>query len=546
MTNKVETASGLRTYTKKEMWIYLTSMTGQNMIYNIIGACLAYYLQFTILIPAITVSIIMALARVWDAFNDPMMGTIVDRTRTKFGKCRPFLMAVPIPIIIITIACFTSFGFYGEGSKAMDAGIVAWAAFTYVLYGMIYTIGDIPLWGVTALMTESDKDRNKLLSLARIFGGVGGGIVLLSMQSVALGIGDWLTPTMDSAALGEKYGFLIAATVFALIGGGLFQLCGFFVKERIPASKEKTSLKQNFKIMWRNKPFRQVLLSGILSSPKMLIAIVAMPIATYYFASKDPILALVYLALLGGGMFLGQFIAMAIAPKMLTRFSKKNLYNFGNLFCVVPFVLIFVVYVIAPTQLVHPAALAVFFVLFALAGAGNGLSTVLQSFMVADAVDYEEYHYGTRPDGVFFSGQTFIAKLTSGIATILSGIAYAVVGFSDARVAELNAYIAEGGIPRYEPQYQPFMMILFFLVSIPPAIGCILSIIPTWKYALDDDEHKKILAELNERRHQAGLDSGEISPAATDAIASEAISLTVDDVMKDAVTEREVIDDDKE
>lgn len=494
----------LRTYTKKEKYIYLTSLAGQNVLYNIIGACLAYYLQFTILIPAMTVSLIMTFARVWDAFNDPIMGTLVDRTRTKFGKCRPFLMAVPIPILAITILCFTNFGFYGAGSPAMDRGIVAWAAITYVLWGMIYTIGDIPLWGVTALMTESDKDRNKLLSLARIFGGIGGGITLLAMQPIALGLGEALTNTSiggGNSAVGEKYGFLIAAAIFAIIGSGLFQLCGFFIKERIPASNKKYTLKDNFKIMLGNKPFRQVLLSGVLGSPKMLLALAAMPIVTYYFASKSPILALLYMVLLGGGMFIGQFVAMAITPKLLTKFSKKNLYNYGNLAGVIPYVAIFVAYLVAPSQLTHPLAIVVCFFLFLLSGGSLGLTTVLQSLMIADAVDYEEYKNGTRPDAVFFSGQTFIAKLTTGIATIISGVAYTIVHFSDARVAELNAFISAGGIPREASPYSSFMMILFFLVSIPPAIGCILAIIPTWKYALDDDEHKRILGELNKRRH---------------------------------------------
>ena len=140
----------LRTYTTKEKYLYLTGLAGQNIIYNIIGACLAYYLQFTILIPAMTVSLIMTLARVWDAFNDPIMGTIVDRTRTKIGKCRPYLIAVPIPILIITVLCFTNFGFYGQGSKSLDSLIVAWAATTYVLWGMTYTVGDIPLWATAS------------------------------------------------------------------------------------------------------------------------------------------------------------------------------------------------------------------------------------------------------------------------------------------------------------------------------------------------------------------------------------------------------------
>lgn len=495
----------LKTYTSKEKWIYLISLGGQNILYNIIGACLAYYLQFTILVPAMTVSLIMTFARVWDAFNDPIMGTIVDRTRTKFGKCRPYLMAVPVPILIITVLCFTSFGFYGEGSAAMDRGIVAWAAITYVLWGMTYTIGDIPLWGVTALMTESDKDRNKLLSLARIFGGIGGGITLLAMQPIALGIGAALTNTPianGNPAIGEKYGFLIAAAIFAIVGAGTFQLCGFFVKERIPASSKKYTLKDNFKIMLGNKPFRQVLVSGILGSPKMLLALAAMPIVTYYFASKSPILALVYMVLLGGGMFIGQFVAMAFTPKLLTKFTKKKLYNYGNLIGVIPFLSIFVAYLTAPNSLTHPLAILVCFLLFLLAGGSMGLTTVLQSLMIADAVDYEEYKNGTRPDAVFFSGQTFIAKLTTGIATIISGIAYTVVNFSDSKVAELNAFIEAGGIPREASPYSSFMMILFFLVSVPPAIGCLLAIIPTWNYSLDDDEHKRIIDELNKRRHQ--------------------------------------------
>ena len=121
--------------------------------------------------------------------------------------------------------------------------------------------------------------------------------------------------------------------------------------------------------------------------------------------------------------------------------------------------------------------------------------------MIADAVDYEEYCSGIRPDGVFFAGLTFIGKLCTGIATIISGIAYTVVGFSDAKVGELNTFIANGGIPRLNSKYDSYMMILFFLVSIPPAIGGILSVIPTWRYALSDEEHTRILGQLNERRH---------------------------------------------
>ena len=500
----------LKTYTGKERNIYLLGLAGQNILYNIIGASLAYYLQFTILIPAIAVSTIMAVARVWDAFNDPMMGTIVDKTRTKIGKCRPYLLAVPGPILIITVLCFVNFGFFDSSMRMFEGNnalIVCWAAFTYVLWGMTYTVGDIPLWGITALMSEDDKDRAKLLSLARIAAGIGGGLALLTIQPLALALGGKFAPyfkataKISSEAAGERMGFIVAALIFGVIGSGLFQLVGIFVRERIPASKEAHTLKENFALMWTNKPFRQILLSGLLGSPKALLGLAAMPLVSYYYASKNPVTALVYMVLLGGGMFIGQFFAMGFAPAFLKRFEKKDIYNYSNLLGIIPFVLLFVMYMSSPQGLTKPVYLALCFIVFAFGGAANGLTTVLQSFMIADAVDYEEYHNGIRPDAVFFSGQTFIVKLTTGIATILSGIAYSIVGFSDAKVGELNDFIAAGGIPRLEPKYAPYMMVLFFLVSIPPAIGGILSVIPTWKYAMSDKEHARILAELNEKRH---------------------------------------------
>jgi sugar (glycoside-pentoside-hexuronide) transporter len=497
-------AHPLITYTGKEKAMYLIGMGGQNVIYSIIGAALCYYLQFTLLIPAFVVSAIMAIARVWDAFNDPMMGTIVDKTRSKWGKCRPYLLFVPLPIFIITVLSFTNFGFFDPAMGLWDgrnALIVLTAAVTYLCWGMAYTVGDIPLWGITALMTEDQRDRAKLLSFARIAGGIGAGITIVTIQPVALALGRGFADAAGGAAQGERLGFIAAAAIYGFVGAIAFQLAGLFTRERIPASKEKHSLKENFALMWTNKPFRQILLSGIFGSPKQLLSLAAMPLVTYYYASKDPKLAITYMVLMAGGLFLGQFVAMGYVPRILKRISKKNAYNGSNLIAAIPFLSVFILYLIGRENLTQPIYLVISLVLFTIGGASNGITTVLQSLMIADAVDYEEYRNGIRPDGVFFSGQTFIAKMTTGIATILSGIAYTIVGFSDAKVDEINKFIEAGGIPRLEPAYEPYLMLLFFLVSIPPAIGSILSVIPTWRYCLDDDEHTRILGELNERRH---------------------------------------------
>lgn len=498
-------SKGLRTYSKKERNMYLIGMVGQNCIYSIISSVLAYYMQFTILIPAATVSIIMTIARVWDAFNDPMMGTIVDKTKSKWGKCRPYLLFVPVPVSIITMLCFTNFGFYTTSAGLFEGKnllVVLWAALTYICWGMTYTAGDIPLWGVTARMTEDSEDRNKILSFARVFGGIGSAIPMLAAQTIALELGKFFANKYAmNPAQAEKLGFFVSTSVLAVIGGILFQMAGLGVREKIPTQEESHTLKENFKLMWTNKPFRQILISGVLSSPASLIMIAATPLVTYYYANKDGTLYLIYFALLGGGIFLGQFVAMALVPKILSKTTKKKAYNGARLMGTLPYILIFVLYLIAPQSLHKPVYIACAFVIFLIGGASMGVTNVLQSIMIADAVDYEEYHNGIRPDGVFFSGQTFIAKLTSGIASILSGIAYAVVGFSGENVEKVNDYIAQGGVARENPEFAKYMGLLFFLVSIPPAIGNLLAVIPTWNYCLDDDVHAQILKELNEKRH---------------------------------------------
>ena len=141
----------MNTYTKKERNMYLVGLMGQNMIYNIITTGMAFYFQSVIFIPAMAISVIMGVARIWDAINDPMMGTIVDRTRSKYGKCRPYLFIVPGVIMITTILTFVNGQYLETNSAAKNAFIVIWAGVSYILWGMTYTAGDIPIWGITLL-----------------------------------------------------------------------------------------------------------------------------------------------------------------------------------------------------------------------------------------------------------------------------------------------------------------------------------------------------------------------------------------------------------
>lgn len=510
--------SSVRTYTKKELGGYLAGMFGQNLIYNIIATGLYFYFQNVICLPAMALGWIMTIARIWDAVNDPMMGTIVDKTRTKWGKCRPYLIIFPGIIGLVTILTFINGNYATASTDAQRALIVAWAGISYIAWGMVFTVCDIPLWGITSLMTEDESDRSKILGLARMVAGIGGiGVLVVQIAQVVSDI--LMKKGMDSAKATQT-GFIITVVVMTVIASIFFEFAGIFTREKVESSEKRYGFKDNFKIMFRNKPFRQILISGILRSPIQLLMIVAMTLVTYYYANGNIMNILKYnddgsfaginfkiligLGSFAAGLFVGQFVAMGVTPALIKKFEKKNLYNFYSIAGAVPFVLLYVFYKVSGGDLTSAAWSVAVGICMLLASAAFGGINVLQSVMIADCVDYEEYTNGVRTDGVFFSGQSFITKLSAGLATIISSVVYSAVGYSANNVAKMNEAIMEHGesFLTYDggSGAGKYAAAMFFLVSIPPAIGMILSALPTLKYALTDKEHAKILGELVEKR----------------------------------------------
>lgn len=502
--------SKAKTYTKKEAAGYLVGMFGQNLIYNIVATGLYFYFQNVICLPAMALGWIMTIARIWDAVNDPMMGTIVDKTHSKWGKCRPYLIIFPAIIGVITILTFVNGNYAEAPSNAQKVLIVAWAAVSYIAWGMCFTVCDIPLWGITSLMTEDENDRSKILGLARMVAGVGGiGVLVVQIAQALAGAfgGD-----MQKA-------FIVTVVIMTVIATILFEFAGIFTRERVEKSEKSYTFKENFQIMFGNKPFRQILISGILRSPIQLLMIVAMTLVTYYYANgnimnilktnEDGSIAgidfkiLIGLGSVAVGLFVGQFVAMGVTPLIIKKVEKKTLYNFYSIAGAVPFALIFVFFKVSGGDLTSTVWSIVIGICMLFASASFGGINVLQSVMIADCVDYEEYHNGVRTDGVFFSGQSFITKLAAGISTIISSAVYAFVGYSGVNVDKLNKAIENGanfitydggsGVGKYAEA-------MFFLISIPPAIGMFLSALPTLKYAMTDKEHEHILAELVAKR----------------------------------------------
>lgn len=502
------------TYSKGEAAGYLVGLTGQNMIYNIVATGLYYYFQNVICLPAMALSMIMLFARIWDAVNDPMMGTIVDKTKSKWGKCKPYLLFAPPLICVITILTFLNKNYALASTSGEEALIITWAAVSYVMWGMSYTIGDIPLWGVTSLMTQDENDRAKLLALARIFAGIGG-IAVLIVQ-IAQAVSQIYVNKGFSQEEASQKGFILTAIILTLISSIMFEFAGLSVHERVAQSEKHYTLVENFKTMFTNKPFRQILISGILRSPIQLLSIVGMTLVTYYFANGDfmnifttdasgKIVGIdtkvaVDVIMIAIGLLIGMFVGSGATPALTKKIEKYKLYNFYSVGGAVPFALIFVLFEITNGNLKDNYILAaVTAVLIFLASWSMGGLNVLQSVMIADCIDYEEYTNGVRTDGVFFSGQSFVTKLGAGIASLISGVIYNAVGYSGKAINTLNNDLHAGAdfVTYADGKYA---MAMFLLISVPPAIGLILSAIPTWKYALPDKEHSRILSELIEKR----------------------------------------------
>ncbi len=515
-----------RTYSGKELAGYLVGMFGQNLIYNIISTGLYFYFQNVICLPAMALGWIMTIARIWDAINDLMMGTIVDKTRSRWGKCRPYLLFAPAVIGIITILTFLNGNYATADSTSQKVLIVAWAGISYVLWGMSFTVCDIPLWGITSLITEDENDRSKLLGLARIAAGVGGiGVLVVQIAQAASGI--FVSKGYDSSTA-MQYGFIITVVIMTVFSVILFEFAGISTREKVQSSERRYTFKENFQIMFRNKPFRQIFISGVLRSPIQLLMIVAMTLVTYYYANGNIMNILKYnedgsfagidvkiligLGSVAAGLFVGQFVSMGITPVLTKKFEKKTLYNFYSIAGAVPFILIYVFYKISGGDLTTTFWSIIIGICMLLASASFGGINVLQSVMIADCIDYEEYTNGVRTDGVFFSGQSFITKLSAGLATILSSAVYAYVGYSGANIDNLNKAIADGAsFITYDggTGAGKYAAAMFFLISVPPAIGMLLSAIPTWKYALTDKEHTRILGELVAKREKTGDDNSE-------------------------------------
>lgn len=457
----------------KEVISYSIAGFGQNMICALIASFLMlYYTDAVGLLPG-GVAMIMLGTRLFDAFNDPIMGSIVDRTRTRWGKLRPYLLFSPIPIAIFTVICFTTLPRAGYSAK------FAYAIITYNIWSILYTILDVPYWGLSTAMTSDTHKRSIMLTVARLACTAGGGLITISVP-IILGLVESKT---TGGLLLEEIPFELQETVRTAISSDLravfprialvvsvvalpmIFVAFFGTKERYYSDEPPLPLRENFKLLFKNKPLMLIVLSGILGSLKAIFLTGGVYFAKYNLGDSG-LYTLINLAVVPGGL-----VASLLTPMLSRKYGKRDLFIYSHLAGAV--VLFFMFFIGWRTTF------GLWFNLVGLiiVGVPLGFANILTYAMIADTVDYLEWKTGLRAEGICFSMQTFISKIGMAMSAFTMMLTLSIVGFVENVAAP--AGVQDG---------------IFFASVFLAAISMLLSTIPLFFYQFSEKEQARAVA----------------------------------------------------
>lgn len=392
----------------KEKLSYGIGAVGKDMVYMLTAAYILYYFQDVMGISAIFTGMLLLVARVFDALNDPVMGVIVAKTKSKFGKFRPWvLIGTLLNAVILYLMFAIPDGLSGNG-------LLAYAALTYIMWGVTYTMMDIPYWSMIPAFTTDGKERESLSTLGRTCAGVGSAIVTVAT-----------VPMVELLGGGsEKEGFRL----FALIVAVLFALTAILmcvcIKEKSTVDMETTSVGEMFRALFRNDQAVAVVVAIVLINCSIyLTSNLVIYFFKYDIGGEGWKGAYTLFNTFGGAM---QILSMMIIYPLLRKmFSTTTTFKVGLLSAILGYVILLV---LACTNMKNVYLLLVpgFFIF-----AANGILTVLTTVFLANTVDYGQWKNGRRDESVIFSMQTFVVKLASGVSALLASICLAVFNISD-------------------------------------------------------------------------------------------------------------------
>lgn len=387
---------------------------GKDIAYMVVNSYILYYYNSVLGMSATFIGTIMMLARVFDAANDPFMGVVVAKTKTKFGKFRPWIFCGTLLNALIIYALFAV-------PNMGSAGQRTWLAVLYVLWGVTYTLMDIPFWSMIPAITKPGKDREQLSSLARSFSGIGDAVpTVLTMVVVPILAGVASIPSNERIPSTYKPGFmwwaLLVAVVF-LVSEIVFVLN---VPEKTDVEMEATPIKDMFKALIRNDQAMAMVVTVVLVYTAFNI-ISNLILYFFQYDLGDTGAYSVFTAICFGT----QVIIMLLVPTMRKKVEKLRLFSLGIIAQIIGFL---VLLALSFTGFYHATGWIIFAIPGILVFAGYGILNVMLTVFLSDTVDYGEFLNGTREESVIFSMQTFTVKLASGVGVFLAGIAIDSIG----------------------------------------------------------------------------------------------------------------------
>ncbi|HIT27365.1 MAG TPA: MFS transporter [Candidatus Ornithoclostridium excrementipullorum] len=401
----------------KEVLSYSIAGLGQNIICQLVTTFFMLYMTDVAGVSALWLAWMFLGARLFDAFNDPIMGSIVEMTRTKAGKMRPYLKYSPIPIAILTVLLFVSVPGWS------DTGKFAYSTIIYLLWGIAYTSVDVPYWGLASSMTSDTEKRNTLLTIARLFCTIGSGAVSVFIPVI---IGNNGTDYQYVA-------YPIIAVVSILIAIPTFWIGYKGTKERFYDAETdgKFTLIKNLKLLGKNKPALIIILIGVLGSLRTIYMTTAVYYAKYNL--RDFSLAgVIFLLVVPGGL-----AATLLTPVLSNKFGKKAVFFWSHIIGGVLLVALYLIGLDSDGRSV--GAQVAFYIIIILAGVPSGFSNIMTYSMIADSIDYLEDKTGERAEAFCFSLQTFISKIGMAMTAFVTLVVLGEYGYD-------ASYAQEGGI----------------------------------------------------------------------------------------------------
>lgn len=447
--------------TFRQKFSYGIGAVGKDMVYALVSGFILYYYNTVLGISGTFTGIMMMAARVFDAFNDPLMGVVVEKTHTRFGKFRPWIMTGTVTNALVL------YGMFALPAGLSGTAMLAYASAAYVLWGVTYTLMDIPFWSMIPAITAPGQDRENLSVIGRTCSSVGFAVPTVLTMLLVTRLGS-----------SEREGFALFAGAVAVLFVVAELVCVLGVRERPTEKQEVATVGQMFGALFSNDQALVVVLAIILFNASLYLTT---QLALYFFKYDIGNSDLYSLFGTIGGV--GQILSMVSLPALRKKWSSKTILTGAIGVTIFGYGLLFVLGSLKITNI--PLLGVSAFIIYI----GFGLATVLTTIFLADSVDYGEYKTGRRSESVIFSMQTFVVKLASAVSVLVAGVGIDLIGL------DTEAAVQSEGT----------LLGLRVLMILVPIAGLLCSILYfRKKYILTEAENKRIAAALAVRREQDG------------------------------------------